>query len=528
MKTTTLLLFLGLVSSLALAESDSDPAGQLYQHHCASCHGIERTGGMGPALLPPNLARLRRQGAADVITHGRVATQMPAFADKLSKAQIDALVAYIYQAPDKMPEWTASDIRSSRKQLDTGKAPVSKPIFSADPQNLFVVVETGDHHATILDGDTFSPLTRFKTHYALHGGPKFTRDGRYVYFASRDGWISKYDLYALRYVAEVRAGINTRNIAVSDDGRYVAVANYWPHNLVILDGRDLTLETIIPVRGKDGQSSRVSAVYHARPRKSFVAALKDIPELWEIPYDEQAVAPFTGLVHDYRPESGEPLPKNKGQFVPRRIELDAILDDFFFSPDYRMVMGAARPKASGTHGNIKGGQVIHLDVRRKIADLDLPGMPHLGSGISWMWKGRRILATPNLRDARITFIDMDNWRTIKTLPTLGPGFFMRSHENTPYAWADVFSGPNRDAIHIIDKRTLEIVKTLRPEPGKTVAHVEFTKDGRYALVSVIEQDGALLVMDAKTFKVIRRLPMKRPVGKYNVYNKTHLSEGTSH
>ena len=32
----------------------------LYQQHCASCHGEQRLGGMGPALLPESLARLRK------------------------------------------------------------------------------------------------------------------------------------------------------------------------------------------------------------------------------------------------------------------------------------------------------------------------------------------------------------------------------------------------------------------------------------------------------------------------------------
>jgi hypothetical protein len=50
-------------------------------------------------------------------------------------------------------------------------------------------------------------------------GPKFSPDGRFVYFASRDGWIAKYDLWSLSLVAEVRAGLNTRNAAVSSDGR---------------------------------------------------------------------------------------------------------------------------------------------------------------------------------------------------------------------------------------------------------------------------------------------------------------------
>ncbi len=105
---------------------------------------------------------------------------------------------------------------------------------------------------------------------------------------------------------------------------------------------------------------------------------------------------------------------------------------------------------------------------------------------------------------------------------------MRSHDNTPYAWVDVFFGPNRDAIHIIDKRTLKIVKTLRPEPGKTSAHVEFTRDGAYALVSIWEKDGAIVVYDAKTFKEVKRIPMNKPSGKYNVYNKITYSRGTSH
>jgi hypothetical protein len=72
------------------------------------------------------------------------------------------------------------------------------------------------------------------------------------------------------------------------------------------------------------------------------------------------------------------------------------------------------------------------------------------------------------------------------------------------------------------------VASVTPAPGKTVAYVEFTRDGRYALVSVWEMDGALVVYDAQTLKEVKRLPMKRPVGKYNVYNKIIRSEGTSH
>jgi len=172
--------------------------------------------------------------------------------------------------------------------------------------------------------------------------------------------------------------------------------------------------------------------------------------------------------------------------------------------------------------------VVDLNVRRKIADLDLPGMPHLGSGITWDYKGRPVMATPNLKTGTISVIDMKNWQVIKRIATLGPGFFMRSHENTPYAWVDNFMSPSRDTLQIIDKRTLEIVRNITPSPGKTAAHVEFTRDGKYALVSIWERDGAIVIYDAATFKEIKRIPMSKPSGKYNVHNKITRSAGTSH
>ena len=487
-----------------------------YQSHCASCHGIDRLGGTGPALLPGNLERLRRPDALATISNGRIATQMPAFADKLSAEEIKALAELIYTPLAQTPTWGIDDIRASRiEHYPLGSLP-DKPVFKADPLNLFVVVELGDHHATILDGDKLEPITRFPTRYALHGGPKFSPDGRYVYFASRDGWVAKYDIWNLKMVAEIRAGINTRNLAVSGDGRFAMVANYFPHTLVVLDTRDLTPIRVIDVKGDKGKSSRVSAVYDAWPRKSFIAALKDIPEVWELSYDEKAPPVYEGLVHDFKMGEGIVVP---GPFPPRRIRLEDHLDDFFFSSSYEYLIGASREGR---------GQIVDLDIKRKIASVELPGMPHLGSGITWNYQGRPVLATPNLKEAVVTVVDMKTWQTVKQIKTLGPGFFMRSHENTPYAWVDAFNGSkDRDVMQIIDKQTLEVVAQLRPSPGKVAAHTEFTRDGKYALVSIWEMDGELVVYDAQTLKVVKRLPMKKPSGKYNVYNKITRSAGTS-
>lgn len=501
------------------SSTDIQSTMKLYKENCGECHNADRLGGMGPALLPENLKRLRKKAAIEVIKNGRIATQMPSFKQTLNDSQVQSLVDYIYTPLAETPKWDMDDIRASHIKHNDEKDLSETPVFEVDDLlNMFLVVELGDHHVTLLDGDKFEPIHRFKSRFALHGGPKYSPDGRFVYFASRDGWISKYDIYNLKLVAEVRAGINTRNQAVSADGRYVMIANYLPHTLVLLDAKDMKPIKLYEVKDASGKSSRVSAVYTAPPRDSFIAALKDIPELWEISYDDNPPMGFGKWMHDYRPDSGEFIKQDP--FPVRKIQVDDYLDDFFFDQDYVSLMGASREGK---------GQVVDMDVGRVIVpDLALPGMPHLGSGITWKYKGRDVMATPNLKNGNVSVIDMESWKTIKNIKTLGPGFFMRSHKNSPYAWVDVFFGPNKDAMHVIDKKSLEIVKTLRPAPGKTAAHIEFTRDGKYALLSIWDPEGAVIIYDAKTLKEIKRLPMNKPSGKYNVFNKTRYIEGTSH
>ncbi len=509
---------IAMAADLARAQT---PAPELYRQHCVACHGEQRLGGMGPALLPESLQRLRPTEALATITRGRTATQMPGFQDKLDAEQLAALAQWIYTPVTPAPSWSEAQIRASRTALAGAAELPAKPAWRADPMNLFVVVEGGDHHVSLVDGDRFEVIHRFASRFALHGGPKFSPDGRYVYFGSRDGWITKYDLWNLAVVAEVRAGLNMRNVAVSGDGRWVMAANYLPHTLALFDA-ELNLQRTYAASTLDGKaSSRVSAVYDASPRHSFVVALKDIAELWEISYDPKAEPIHDGLVHDYKMGEGIAKP---GYLGVRRTPLDEPLDDFFFDQAYRHVLGATRPKADGS----PSAQVVNLDVRRRIASLPLAGMPHLGSGITFAWRGGTVLASPNLKDGVVQVIDMKTWQSVKSIATPGPGFFMRSHENSRYAWVDSMMSPTaKDTLTVIDKQTLEVVAQIR-EPGRTLAHIEFTRDGRYALASVWETDGALVVYDAATFKEVKRLPMSKPVGKYNVWNKISRSEGTSH
>ena len=86
----------------------------LFQENCASCHGANRLGGMGPALLPENLSRLKKADAAAMIRNSRPGVQMPGFQEKLQPSEIAILVDLIYSPVSPAPAWGEAEIRASR------------------------------------------------------------------------------------------------------------------------------------------------------------------------------------------------------------------------------------------------------------------------------------------------------------------------------------------------------------------------------------------------------------------------------
>ena len=400
-------------------------------------------------------------------------------------------------------------IRASHSIQHAEKALANAPVYDiADPLDLFLVQELGDHHLTLFDSVSFKPIHRFKLRAALHSEPGFSPDGRFVYLASNDGWISKYDLYALTPVAKIRAGLQTRNLAVSADGRYIMVANSLPHTLVVLNAKDLSPIKLFIAKDNTGKSSRVSAVYTAAPRESFIVALKDITELWEISYATEPPAGFGMWVHDYRTDSGENYTPDP--FPVRKIRVADLLDDFCFDPDFISVIGVSgkgRP------------QVVDMDIGRVLVpDLKLTGLSQPGACSHWEYQDRKLLVIPDLATNQISLVDMDTWKLIKNIQAPGPAAATHSHRNSAYAWVYRFSGPDKDAVLVIDKRSLEIIKTLRPSPGQSATQVEFSRDGKYALLGIEEKAGAVIVYNATTLEEIKRIPVHRPAGIYNLHH----------
>uniref|UniRef100_UPI001D0DEE1C nitrite reductase n=1 Tax=Candidatus Magnetaquicoccus inordinatus TaxID=2496818 RepID=UPI001D0DEE1C len=190
------LVLLLTMGGMAVAEADNRPVAELYSRYCAECHHAERLGGIGPALFPDNLKRLQKGEAVEVIGKGRQATQMPGFAEQLTPQEIEDLARFIQSPLATLPVWGMAEIAASHIVHHDPATLPDKPLHAADPLNLTLVVELADHHVTVLDGGALQPLLRFPTRFALHGGLKFSPDGRFVYLSSRDGWISKFDLHS--------------------------------------------------------------------------------------------------------------------------------------------------------------------------------------------------------------------------------------------------------------------------------------------------------------------------------------------
>lgn len=389
--------------------------------------------------------------------------------------------------------------------MDTDYVAIDTPIWDVDPMNIMLVVESGDHHISVLDGGMFNRLDRFATLIGVLADLVFSVDGRFVFTLSCDGWVQKYDLWSLSQVGRVRAGLAARNIALSADGEWLAIANTSPTTLTILSTDDLSVATVIDVKGGDGGPSRVAGVYNNPPRESFILALMDAPKIWEVFYS--AHPPQMGFAHDWRVEG--PVPQST-PFPIRKITTADYLTDFVFDPTYEYVAGAAR------NG---GGLVIDLVIGLKQADLNLTGRPFFGKGFGWVRDGAAVIAVPHQDPSGVLVIDMKTGQTVGKIPTQGDDLIIRSHAESDYLWVAVSVEENKRLINLVDKQTLKIDQTLGPIQGNGGGDVVFTKDGSHALVLIDKADGAMIVYNAKSLEKITSLPMHKPSAVFNIGNR---------
>ena len=453
------------ICSLLLSDVSAAETGQvIYLQRCAECHHPQRVGISATPLLPEFLRKKSDEELIQVIKDGLPATKMLPCTD-LSEAQLKDLVAFIRSDPGEIT-WTDDDIRKSLLLEDP---PKTAPKDTSDLKNLTAVVERGTAKVWIMQNEDV--LDKF-TFGNVHGGIKFTSDGKQLFVPSRDGWVGRYDM-GKGYFGRVRPCVNLRNIALSQDNKHLVVASWLPRALIILDAATLSPVNTIPVDGK------ISAIYNLHSRNEIVFTLRD--------------KPLFGIL-------------NTEDFSLRWKDLEYPVEDFFIGPFEKVIVGTAR----------RGSVLTAFDLHtlKPVFSNEVKGFPHLFSSAFWYDKGGFYFATCHINKTYITVWKMYDWKMVKQVDIGGKGFFVRTHPATQYLWVD----RGDDKVALVNKRDLTM-KTMRPEPGGSVIHTEFSGDGRIAYISLFDVDGALSLYDAATLRKIKVIPASLPVGKYNFINK---------
>ncbi len=356
-----------------------------------------------------------------------------------------------------------------------------------DSRELMIVVEKDDEKLLVIDGSSHEVVGRiheigFQPHTSV-----FSSDAAYMFIISRDGWLTKIDLRSLEPVASVRVGENSRGTAITDNDKYIAVGNYDPGNLVILDAASLKILKTIPLTmdvGGKAVDSRAGAVVEDGNR--IIVALKDANSVWAVDTDEEGF-PVTHRFADI------------GNNVPA-------LHDAFLTSGGRYYVVASQGS--------KTAWVLDLATMKPITEVETGETPHTGPGASW----GKYIYIPALGEGLITVIDTTTWQPAKYIKTGGPGLFVRSYgkdPSYPYVWADAAFGDHKDEIYVIDARINEIVRTIIPVKGESSWHPEFTYHGQFVYV-VSQSANEVEVYDAHSFDLVKRIPSKTPSAVSNV------------
>ncbi len=445
---------------LLLSTAFSQSGKELYLRHCSSCHHEKRIGRTAPPLLPEFLRRKSSEKLFRIIKEGIPSSSMPSFRS-LSEEDIRKIISYI-RSPVFKVRFTLRDVKESYTLIRREE----KRISIDNVKNLTVAVDKGGR-VWVLEGKKILDSFTFKN---VHGGVKFSPDGKRFYVPSRDGWVLFYDLKRGKPVAKIRACVYLRNIALSPDGELLAVSCVLPKKLILLS-KDLRVLKSLNLPG------RPSAIYELTKKNIFVLTFRD--------------KPFVAFLN------------MEGDLSLKKIEEP--LEDFFIDPFEKYLIGSNRVDRKIV--------VYEIESLRKVYEREISGLPHLFSSTFWYRGGKFFFATRHVSSTEVSIWRMYDWELVREVDTGGKGFFVRTHPDTPYLWVD----NGKDGLVLIDKRDLHTRK-VRFE-GK-VTHVEFSGDGRLAYLSLLGKKGKILIVDSATLKPVSEIPAIHPAGKYNYVLKS--------
>jgi len=354
--------------------------------------------------------------------------------------------------------------------------------------SLMLIVERESGSVLVIESSTHTLLGRVTGLGNLtHGTIKFSKDGRYAYVIGRDASVSKIDLLTLNVVKQVKGGDDSVGGVMSQDGKYLALSNYSPGEVRILDA--VTLETIKIIPAVDNiTSSRVVGLVDA-PGNLLIFSLMDSDSIWVVDANNKDFS----IVRKFQDAGKTPY-------------------DALITPDGRYYLA----------GFLNSNEMGILDTWdmsevRKISTINVAGSGETGTTTVPLWKiphlkgwaiAGGIAVLPAVQREVVLLYDTRDWHLLKEIPLVGTALYTVASPDNRFVWVDIV-GKNGDIIQVIDLKTLSVVKTF--SPGKGATHPQFTSKGNSAYISLMDED-KVVVYNPVTFEKRREFEAHSPSG----------------
>ncbi len=322
-----------------------------------------------------------------------------------------------------------------------------------------------------------------------HATMVFSRDLRWGYVATRNGLLSRIDLETLAADIQVKTSDNSIGLAISQDGRFLAVAEYKPGGITIVDAVSMDILARIPaVTTLDGREirSRVTGLVDTDGNR-FVCGLMDGNEIWMI----DASSPDFPVERKWKTQAVNPFDAfltSEGRFyVAGHFESDRLSLVDLWHPEKEAREISVRDLAS------------EQERTRPVK------MPHMAM---WASSGDEAYI-PIVGEKRIAVLDRKTWAYRKSIPVLGNPVYALMSPAGRELWV-TFSGEDDDRfIEIIDIETGKSTGTV--EAGRKIFHLSFSPRGDEVYASANE-DNRFVVIDVRTRKITGEYNIPSPSG----------------
>ncbi|HEY8159377.1 MAG TPA: cytochrome D1 domain-containing protein [Methylobacter sp.] len=482
---------------------------QLYEDNCASCHGSDHGGFIAPGLNADSLKGRSPTALRSLIMTGSFDTLMPPFYGRLSDDDIRGLVKHLQTTPKQAnPTWTIDDIKASLKvYVKDESALPAKPTYQINSMDDVIGVAARGKYgrgsgskAVFINSVTHKQIGEIPTGTAAHIIDFNPANPRWAYVKTDTAEIFKVDLYSMQAVRSVKTGFNGPGLGVSRDGKYIMAGSYVPHNAVILDADTLEPLKTFELEGVDPDGKMVSSdsgmIIGTPFADIFAIALENAGQVWVV-------------------DLKEGFPVTKIEKVGRHLH------DAFLSHGGSKLMVASYDDSIVT--------AIDLKDRKIIKKLEAGCVPHVGGGSVVEVDGRTLGFGTNFGDCDkmvVSVWDLDKMEVVKQVPVSGGTESPAAHANAPYVAVDIISKDRRArTIQLIDKKTLEVVKTL--DVGGHAYFPEYSADGKFLYVSAGYSGDEVVVYDSSSLQKIASVPMESPAGIFSHGRVRYMTRGLS-